>query len=150
MNTATGALIVSIVVLPVAGCGEQPTETEDPVPGRWYTASQVDTGQKVFRTHCASCHGRDAEGITGDWKKTLPDGSYPPPPLNGTAHAWHHPMSVLKRTIDNGGIALGGKMPGFVDKLSDAEKNAAIAFFQSKWNNEIYAGWIKRGGLDQN
>jgi len=145
MKAATGALIVGIFVLPITGCGEK--QADNVVPGRWYTSLQVDIGRQVFKVHCGTCHGRDAEG-TRDWKNTLPDGSYPPPPLNGTAHAWHHPMSVLKRTIDNGGIQLGGTMPGFVDKLSDAEKNATIAFFQSQWNDEIYAGWVKRGGLE--
>jgi len=148
MKAATGALIVSIFVLLIAGCGEKQTEAENVVPGRWYTSLQVNIGSKVFKAHCATCHGRDAEGTTRDWKKTLPDGSYPPPPLNGTAHAWHHPMSLLRRTIDNGGMALGGSMPGFVDKLSDAEKDAAIAFFQSQWNDEIYKGWVERGGLE--
>jgi len=145
MKVATGVLIVSIFVFPVAGYGE--SQTENNVPVRWYTPSQVDTGRAVFKTHCAACHGENAEG-TLEWKKTLPDGSYPPPPLNGSAHAWHHPMSMLKHSINNGGIALGGTMPGFANKLSDAEKDATIAFFQSFWKDDIYTGWIKRGGLE--
>ena len=146
MKLTTDVLIVSLFVLPLAGCGEK--QTENTVPGRWYTPSQVDSGRDVFRTHCASCHGMNAEGTTRDWKKTLPDGSYPPPPLDGSAHAWHHPKSMLKRTIDRGGIPLGGTMPGFANKLSDADKDAAIAFFQSHWKDNIYQGWIKRGGLE--
>jgi len=55
---------------------------------------------------------------------------------------------MLKRTIDRGGIPLGGTMPGFANKLSDADKDAAIAFFQSHWKDNIYQGWIKRGGLE--
>ncbi len=146
MKLTTDVLIVSLFVLPLSGCEEK--QSEKTVPGRWYTPSQVDSGRDVFRTHCASCHGKNAEGITRDWKKTLPDGSYPPPPLNGSAHAWHHPKSMLKRTIDKGGIPLGGTMPGFAGKLSDADKDAAIAFFQSYWKDNIYQGWIKRGGLE--
>lgn len=145
MKAATGVLIVSIFLFPVAGCGE--SQTENTVPGRWYTPSQVDGGREVFKTHCATCHGENAEG-TREWKKTLPDGSYPPPPLNGSAHAWHHPKSMLKRTIDKGGVALGGTMPGFANKLGNSEKDAAIAFFQSFWKDDIYAGWVKRGGLE--
>ncbi len=145
MKVVTGVLIAGILSLPVATYGEKPAENK--VSGRWYTQPQVDSGRKVFKTHCAACHGENAEG-TREWKKTLPDGSYPPPPLNGSAHAWHHPMSMLKRTIDNGSIPLGGTMPGFATKLGNADKIAAIAFFQSFWSDEIYAGWVARGGLE--
>ena len=115
--------------------------------GRWYNEDQVKLGKTVFQKNCADCHGMNAEG-TKEWKTPLPDGSYPPPPLNGSAHAWHHSMSMIKRTIDYGGIPMGGKMPGFKDKLSDKEKNAAIAYFQSFWDNEKYEAWMERGGLD--
>ena len=83
-----------------------------------------------------------------NWRKTQADGSYPPPPLNGTAHAWHHPLSVLLRTIQEGGARLGGKMPEFGQTLSREEQLAAIAFFQSKWDEKIYEGWLSRGGTN--
>ncbi len=91
----------------------------------------------------------DAQGITSNWRKPFSDGSYPPPPLNGSAYAWHHPFSVLKNNIQYGEVALGGKMPAFKDKLTEKEIEAAIAYFQSKWNSEIYNQWVSRGGLDK-
>lgn len=115
-------------------------------PQRWYTKEQVEMGRSLYGEHCAACHGANAEG-TADWKKRRPDGKYPPPPLNGTAHAWHHPMSVLKRTIDRGGVPLGGWMPAFEGQFTEAEKEALIAFIQSHWPDEVYAAWLKRGGL---
>ncbi len=116
------------------------------VNARWYTQSLAENGRLVFAQHCSECHGKNAEG-TADWKKALADGSYPPPPLNGTAHAWHHPLRALMRTVNDGGIHLGGKMPGFKDKLSESEKAEVIAFFQSQWNDQIYSAWLQRGGL---
>jgi thiol:disulfide interchange protein DsbC len=53
---------------------------------------------------------------------------------------------VLRRQINLGGVPLGGVMPAFKDKLSAADIDAAIAFFQSKWNDEIYATWTERNG----
>jgi mono/diheme cytochrome c family protein len=120
---------------------------EQIVPGRWYSYDLVKQGSTVFTDHCAICHGKAAEGITADWKKTLADGTYPPPPLNGSAHAWHHPMSILLRTINKGGASLGGKMPPFKNSLNKREKYAAIAYFQNWWPDNIYNGWIERGGL---
>lgn len=107
---------------------------------RWYDQADIDKGATLFKQNCASCHGQNAEG-TADWKKTDADGNYPPPPLNGTAHAWHHNKELLKRTILEGGVKLGGVMPGFAGQLSDQDIDAVIAFFQSKWPDKIYQKW---------
>ncbi len=114
--------------------------------GRWYQNSQVVTGQTVFSRHCSACHGSEAQGSTDNWRQRLADGSFPPPPLNGTAHAWHHPLSVLLQTIDQGGAQWGGKMPAFGSVLSEQDKLAAIAYFQSFWNDENYSQWLLMGG----
>lgn len=121
---------------------------EEPLPGKWYSASQLELGKKVFIENCMVCHGEQGQGLAEDWRKPLADGSYPPPPLNGSAHTWHHPISTLMRTISDGGIPIGGKMPAFGDRLSDEEKTAVIARFQDWWPEEIYNGWIERGGLN--
>ena len=107
---------------------------------RWYDQATVDQGAKLYSQNCASCHGINAEG-TADWKKTDANGNFPPPPLNGSAHAWHHNKELLKRTIREGGAKIGGLMPGFADKLSDEEMNAVIAYFQSKWPDSVYQKW---------
>lgn len=135
-------LLVVLLVF-ITGCSDK----EQSVAGRWYTSSQIVSGAEIFKKNCASCHGDNAQGIVPDWKKTLADGSYPAPPLNGSAHAWHHDLNVLQRTIRNGGIPLGGTMPPFKDTLNDEEINSVIAFFQSKWNDKIYKIWIERNGL---
>jgi len=113
---------------------------------RWYTTNQVNKGQKLFIKNCSSCHGKQAEK-TINWKKKLKDGSYPPPPLNGTAHAWHHPNSQLKRIIANGGKSYDGKMPAFKDILNKSDIETVMAYFQSFWKDDIYDLWLKNGGL---
>ncbi len=137
-------LMVFALPLLATACGEDNNQSK--IVARWYTQSQVDSGRVLFEKNCAACHGKNAQG-TFKWRQPLADGSYPPPPLNGTAHTWHHSLKMLKRTIDYGGIPLGGKMPAFKGKLSESEKEAVIAFFQSFWSKEIYDAWVKRGGL---
>jgi len=107
---------------------------------RWYDQAAVDQGATLFKQNCASCHGMNAEG-TADWKKTDADGNYPPPPLNGSAHAWHHSKKLLTRTILEGGAKLGGTMPAFAGKLTEQEIEAVIAYFQSKWPDPVYQKW---------
>lgn len=135
-------LLITLLAV-IVGC----VEKEQTIEGRWYTQEQVVNGTAIFETNCTECHGEGAQGTVADWRQKLTDGSYPPPPLNGSAHAWHHPLKALKRTIRNGGIPLGGKMPPFKDKLTDEEIDSVIAYFQSKWNNKIYSAWEERGGL---
>ena len=115
---------------------------------RWYTKEQLKLGENIFTNNCASCHGYKAEK-TVNWKQRLSDGSYPPPPLNDKAHAWHHPMWQLLKTIDNGGASFGGKMPAFKDTLTYEEKKAAIAYFQSFWQDKFYKIWLENDGLKE-
>ncbi|MDC1287791.1 thioredoxin fold domain-containing protein [Gammaproteobacteria bacterium] len=110
---------------------------------RWYSGEQLAQGEKLFRQNCASCHGQQAEA-TPDWKKTDANGNYPPPPLNGTAHAWHHDLDLLRRTVREGGAKLGGQMPAFEGVLDAAQIDAVIAYFQSKWPDDLYQRWADR------
>ncbi len=119
---------------------------EETIPNRWYTQAQVNLGEKVFSNNCAVCHGEKAEK-TIHWKKTLEDGSYPPPPLNDKAHVWHHLKWQILQIITKGGEPYKGNMPAFGNKLSTKEKEAAIAFFQTFWDEKHYNLWIKYGGL---
>ncbi|MFN3162747.1 MAG: c-type cytochrome [Pseudohongiellaceae bacterium] len=120
----------------------------DVTTGRWYSQAQVESGAGIFQQHCASCHGREAEGLVADWRARQADGSLPPPPLNGSAHAWHHPLPVLLQVINDGGAPYGGKMPAFAEQLSATEKRAAIAYFQDFWDDEIYQQWLQMGGIN--
>lgn len=115
---------------------------------RWYSQDQVNTGKEVFAQNCAVCHGDRAQGLVENWRQRLPDGSFPPPPLNGSAHAWHHPLFQLIQTVETGGVPYGGQMPAFAELLSDEEKRAAVAYFQDFWDEEIYLSWVDRGGLN--
>ena len=118
------------------------------VDGRWYTHEQIELGNQVYEKNCMVCHAANAAG-SKDWMKRDANGKFLPPPLNGTAHTWHHPRSILKRTIIKGGVQLGGSMPGFAEKLSEAEMLAAIAYVQSFWSDKIYNAWKERGGLSR-
>lgn len=129
----------------VAGLAAQLAACEPagtPVPGRWYTAEQVAQGGQVFAAQCAGCHGLQAQG-TPDWRRRDAAGQLPPPPLDGSAHAWHHARDELRDYILGGGVPLGGSMPGFRGLLTDAEVLAAIAWFQSRWPDEIYSRWAQ-------
>ena len=131
--------MTSLCFLATTACSGSAPDRET-VPGRWYTAAQLDAGETLYQTFCAACHAADGSA-TAEWRTLDADGNYPPPPLNGTAHTWHHPLEVLDNTIANGGIELGGIMPGFAEVLSSDDRMAIIAWFQSLWPDDIYARW---------
>ena len=118
---------------------------QDPmsIPGRTYDFSQMTRGRKLYLENCAVCHGGNAEG-SHNWRQRDTVGKFPPPPLNGTGHTWHHPMKALRMTIRDGTQKIGGKMPAWGDKLSEQEINDIIAWFQGQWPQEIYQAWYER------
>ena len=111
---------------------------------RGYEPKMLETGKFLFQENCASCHGINAEGTVKNWHKKNESGKYPPPPLNGTAHAWHHSFKALSHTIRNGTQSIGGSMPSWKGKISDKEIGAIIIWLTSLWPDEIYASWLER------
>ena len=121
---------------------------------RWYQPAHAAIGKQLYDTHCASCHRPGAVG-DAEWRQRDVNGLLPPPPLNGTAHAWHHPLSVLYKQIMEGSAPGVGSMPPMKEKLSRGEALAVIAYFQSLWTDEIYEAWrqidasARKGALGQ-
>jgi mono/diheme cytochrome c family protein len=145
------SLLLVFMLAGLAACGDakQSSGTSPDTTGtRWYTESQRLAGAEVFAENCAVCHGEQAQGLVADWRQKLDDGSFPPPPLNGSAHAWHHPLALLLQVVNVGGAQFGGKMPAFETVLSEENKLAAIAFFQGFWSDETYNQWMQMGGTN--
>lgn len=108
----------------------------------------VAAGAKLYRRNCAVCHGWNGEGTVANWSVPGADGKMPPPPLNGTAHTWHHPHSGLMLAIKQGTVRIGGNMPAWKNKLNDTQISAIIDYLISLWPEEVYQAWLKRGGYN--
>ncbi len=111
----------------------------------WYSFRQLSQGAKVFSNYCAACHGGRAEG-TADWRQRGPDGRYPAPPLDGSAHTWHHSLPQLFGTVKFGTQRLGGSMPAWGERLTDEEIVAVLAWVQSRWPKQTWRVWAERFG----
>ena len=106
--------------------------------------SMASLGESVFNKNCVSCHGVKGQGLATDWKVKDANGNYPPPPLNGTAHTWHHSPEQLLYTINKGGTEMGGQMPAFERRLTEEEKWALIDYMYSLWPKEIQVKYDDR------
>ncbi len=104
--------------------------------------AQVRRGGELFEKNCAVCHGQKGEG-GANWRQRDASGKFPPPPLNGTGHAWHHPMKILRYVIKNGSPGGQGNMPAWKDKLSDAQIDEIIAWMQAQWPDQAYQAWYQ-------
>lgn len=111
---------------------------------RQYDEAVLAEGRAIFQQHCAACHGVDAEGQVENWQVRDKNGKLPAPPLNGTAHTWHHPTRVLFRIIRDGTGALGGNMPAWGDTLNSDEILTVILWITSLWPDEVYDVWLEQ------
>jgi mono/diheme cytochrome c family protein len=113
-------------------------------------ASAVSEGERLYKAHCADCHGADLEGEP-NWRRPGADGYMPAPPHDETGHTWHHPDELLFAITKYGSEAVvangyRSRMIGFGDVLSDDEILATLAYIKSTWparvietHNEINA-----------
>ena len=108
-----------------------------------FDPEQTARGEKLFNEKCVKCHKKYAQGEPY-WQEKNDDGNLPPPPLDGTAHAWHHPTDVLQRFIRNGGEEYGGTMPPFKGELSDSQITDVIVWITALWPKDIYDKWYRR------
>lgn len=134
-----GASILVLGLLP--GC--EGTDRHSRGAGALERSNDPETlqrGERLYQQHCAACHGAQREGAE-HWRQRNPDGSQPPPPLDGSAHTWHHPYWQLKDMIRFGSRARAGVMPSFEDRLSEADVEAIIARLQSHWPDAILEAW---------
>ena len=111
----------------------------------WYDKEDIALGKSLFDKNCVVCHGANATGTVVDWRKKMSNGKLPPPPLNGTAHTWHHKPALLDKIIQEGGETYGdsykGWMPAFKDKLDAKERLAVLKYIHSLWPKKIQEGY---------
>ena len=106
-------------------------------------AAQIARGSAIFEKNCAECHGVKGKGQPGDWRIRNADGKYPPPPLDDSAHAWHHPTKVLMEAIRDGSPGGEGNMPAWKGKLSEQEMQDTVVYIKSLWTDPVYQLWLK-------
>lgn len=126
-------LVVGVIVLVgVIGLDRWQGDQAGPTLG----GADIKRGAALFQLYCVSCHGKQAEGAP-NWFRRDSSGNFPPPPLNGDGHAWHHPKAYLANQIRNGSKL----MPPFGKLINDQEIEAIITWFQSLWPRDLYHEW---------
>ena len=132
-------ILLLIAVGAAVGLGAARAKPIAPDPN---DAQLVARGKVVYDEQCARCHGANLEGQP-DWRHRLPNGRMPAPPHDPTGHTWHHSDKQLfdMTKVGPGALVPGyqSDMPGFKDKLSDADIWAVLSYIESTWPADIRA-----------
>ena len=99
----------------------------------------LNSGEKIYRTHCAVCHGINLEGQKG-WNINDGQNNILAPPHDETGHTWHHSDEYLFSVTKYGGAGKAGvasAMPGYAQILSDKEIISVLSFIKSTWPVQI-------------
>ncbi len=120
----------------------QSVSGEIAIPPRNQDMQQILRGGRLYQQHCAACHGKLAQGAA-NWRQRDAQGKFPPPPLDGSAHTWHHPTTQLTEIIKNGTLDRGGNMPAWKDQLDEQDISDVLAWIKAQWPDEIYARWYR-------
>lgn len=88
-------------------------------------------GEQVYAQRCASCHGKDGDGVAGIY-----------PPLRGNSSVTEPSGINATRAVLLGGFApltaanpRPYSMPPFAQQLSDADVAAVVSYIRHAWNN---------------
>lgn len=147
---AAGATILTclLVIILFSACGQGADRRQQGVVLPNSVASQ---GESIFRANCAVCHGAQGQGQP-NWRIRNPNGTLPPPPLNGDGHTWHHSDGLLYQIVSQGGAIFQSPaqpkfksgMPAFGQQLSHQEVIAALNYIKTLWGDKMFQGRLKR------
>lgn len=143
--SASRALVILVAIFAQVACDKGSNTGGLPVPeapAHQFDTKQVAMGKTVYQANCTTCHGDTGQGAA-NWTKRGPDGKFPPPPLNGSGHTWHHSLEVLSGIIRNGSPDNKASMPAFGERLTDQEIQAVITWIQSNWPGPVYDAWYE-------
>ena len=129
-------LAVALAVA-IATIGVRVSDRSVTFDGKQVTPREIERGEALYATSCASCHGTNLEG-QADWKRRLDSGRMPAPPHDESGHTWHHSdrdlFTMTKRGVDALVPGYESDMPAFGGALSDAEITAVLAYIKSRWS----------------
>ncbi len=111
----------------VAASPPGPAEAVSQVP-----PASLKQGEKIHDLHCAQCHGKRGQGISGAY-----------PPLAGNRRVMAANPANLVQTVMRGGFApaTAGNprpfgMPAYLLTLTDADIAAVLSYIRNAWGNQ--------------
>ena len=92
------------------------------------STTTVAKGETLYNTNCSICHGIKGSGVIDDKSRT-----FLAPPLDESAHAWHHTDGDLIDIILNGSPR-NPKMIAWKSILSEDDASSIVEYIKSLWS----------------
>lgn len=110
-----------------------PPRQARPVPRSAFNVKRIAAaGEKVYRQHCADCHGGDGRGVAGVY-----------PPLAGNSAVTEPTGINAVRTVLLGGfppVTAGNprpySMPPYAQQLDDSDVALVVSYIRQSWGNK--------------
>jgi len=114
------AAVIGILVVLVVG-------QIKPSSGSLTVSAQPERGKVLYEKNCVACHGAEGRGVSG-WQNQERGA----PPLDSSAHAWHHDdASLLAMIMDK--PAPDSLMPAWRGILTREDTLHILAYVKSLW-----------------
>ena len=130
-NKLAAVMVIAAGLMVSGGGYAVATTVAQPATSAAYTQAQVEEGEKLFLANCASCHGKQGEGVPGAY-----------PRLAGNRAVTMPVTANLVQVVIHGGFAPATQghprpfgMPPFALVLSDADVAAVLTYIRGSWGN---------------
>jgi mono/diheme cytochrome c family protein len=93
----------------------------------------VQEGEKLYTTHCQSCHGAEGVGETYTMESLTNEKYIMAPSLDDSTHAWHHTDEALVKMILDGSQRTERMLAWKEQGLTEQNARALVAYMKSLW-----------------
>jgi len=99
------------------------------------TAERIAAGAVLFEDNCAGCHGEKGVGEFPEDMYKLDENKLPAaPPMDDSAHAWHHPDDQMIETILNGSPRNERMLAWKDNGITRENAESLVAYIKSLWS----------------
>ncbi|MCB1860302.1 MAG: cytochrome c [Gammaproteobacteria bacterium] len=102
-------------------------------PGNQPLTPSGTQGEKLFATHCQSCHGLEGVGETYTLEALTSEKYIMAPALDYSAHAWHHTDEALVQMILEGSQRTERMTAWGKQGLTEQDAKDLIVYMKSLW-----------------
>lgn len=100
---------------------------------QWVNKEVIDKGRALYEENCQDCHGEKGVGERPNDMFAKDDFGFVAPPLDDSAHGWHHSDQGIVETILNGSPR-NERMIAWKDTLTPEDAQNIVTYIKSLWS----------------
>lgn len=97
------------------------------------TPEFIAAAKRTYEEYCQACHGKNGVGERPEDMYAQDQYGFVAPPLDNSAHGWHHSDDNLAETILNGSSRNPRMLP-FKEIMPEEQAKSTVAYIKSLWS----------------